>query len=153
MIKWTYMLMNQVMNKWSCRNFLKGLAEVGNFFLELDLLCFLEASQSQFTALHIKLLYQDSLLELIQLSFHDPQSDRFYNVSFHLFFLYSQHLSSLCITGLFNVFEKTRNRFNPHFSGNLLFLQVEFFPYSYFLQCWDISSHSSLQQWIKFMGF
>ncbi len=129
------------------------MTHIRNFFLQLNLLCFLKTPQSQFTKITTKLLYQNRLLELIQFSPHNSKPHCLYDVPFNLFFLYPQHLCRLCVTGLLNVLEKPWNRLDSYFSFDFLFLQVELLPHCDLVQSWDVASHSCLQQSIQFMWF
>ncbi len=81
------------------------LTNICNFFLKLDLLSLLKASQSQFTTINEKILYEDRFLVFVEFGSHDTQPDCFYDVSFYLLFLNTHHLCGLCIAGLFDVFE------------------------------------------------
>lgn len=100
-----------------------------------------------------KLLNEDGLLIFIELSFHDAQSNSLYYVPFDLFFLDSQHLSSLGVTCLFDVLEKSWDGFDSDLSWDLFSLEVVFFQYIDLVKSTDITSHSCLKQWIEFMSF
>ena len=100
-----------------------------------------------------KLLNKYGFLIFVELGFHDAKSDSLYDVPFNFFFLYSQHLSSLNITGLLDIFEKSRNGFDSNFSRNLLFLQVKLLPNCDLVESCDITGHSGLKKWIKLVSF
>ena len=98
------------------------MTQISDFFLKLDLLGFLQASQSQFTRITIKVLDENSFLIFVEFGPHDSQSDCLYDICFDFFFLDGEHLCGLGVAGLLDVLEESGYGFDFDFSGYFLFL-------------------------------